>query len=198
MRAAHTCDDSEHDGHHRGIGLGDDDVAFVGEMPNSDRCGQVECGVIDGTSDQFGATEARCPYARDEDAADLAARWEWISAGHRSTDAKSRHERQSPMLPDRWRYQSASGSSQSGQDGSNDLRIRSSRRAPRALSSRLSRPQVSRVTSVFPSTSTSIFVLRKQSSASSGLHTTGSFSLNEVFSTMGTPVSSRKASMSCQ
>ena len=32
----------------------------------------------------------------------------------------------------------------------------------------------------FPITSTSIFVRRKQSSASSGRHTTGSFSLNEA------------------
>src|ERR1035437_6994128 len=44
-------------------------------------------------------------------------------------------------------------------------------------------------------TSTSIFVRRQQSSASSGLHTTGSFSLNEVFSTIGTPVSPAKASI---
>ena len=43
-----------------------------------------------------------------------------------------------------------------------------------------------------PSTSTSIFVRKKQSSASSGRQTTGSFSLNEVFSTIGTPVNSRK------
>src|SRR5690242_16574992 len=41
---------------------------------------------------------------------------------------------------------------------------------------------------IFPSTSTSILVRRKQASASSGLHTTGSFSLNEVLSSMGTPV----------
>lgn len=45
------------------------------------------------------------------------------------------------------------------------------------------------------STSTSILVRRKQSSASSGRHTTGSFSLKDVFNTMGTPVSSRKALM---
>src|SRR5215469_1017906 len=46
-----------------------------------------------------------------------------------------------------------------------------------------------------PSTSTSIWVRRKQSRASSGLQTTGSFSLNEVLSTIGTPVSSRNASI---
>src|SRR5271166_2493450 len=39
-----------------------------------------------------------------------------------------------------------------------------------------------------PMTSASIFVRRKQASASSGRHTTGSFSLNEVLSTIGTPV----------
>jgi hypothetical protein len=39
-------------------------------------------------------------------------------------------------------------------------------------------------------------VRRKQSNASTGLQTTGSFSLNEVFSTIGTPVRSRKASIS--
>ena len=37
---------------------------------------------------------------------------------------------------------------------------------------------------------------RIQSSASSGRQTTGSFSLNEVFSTIGTPVSARNASIS--
>ena len=42
--------------------------------------------------------------------------------------------------------------------------------------------------SMSPSTSTSIFVRRKQSMASSGRHTMGSLSLNEVFSTTGTPV----------
>src|SRR6185437_1519968 len=39
-----------------------------------------------------------------------------------------------------------------------------------------------RLMNVFPMTRTSIFVLRKQSNASSGLQTTGSFSLNDVFS----------------
>jgi hypothetical protein len=38
-------------------------------------------------------------------------------------------------------------------------------------------------------------VRRKQSSASLGWQTTGSFSLNEVLSTIGTPVRTRKASM---
>ena len=47
-----------------------------------------------------------------------------------------------------------------------------------------------------PMTSTSMLVRRKQSSASSGRQTTGSFSLNEVLSTIGTPVSSAKASIS--
>ena len=46
-----------------------------------------------------------------------------------------------------------------------------------------------------PITSRSIFVLRKQSSASAGVFTTGSFSLNDVLSTSGTPVRSRNASM---
>ena len=45
---------------------------------------------------------------------------------------------------------------------------------------------------VSPSTSTSILVRRKQSIASSGLHTTGSFSLKLVLSTIGTPVMSPK------
>src|SRR4051812_947945 len=45
-----------------------------------------------------------------------------------------------------------------------------------------------------PSTRASIFVRRKQSSACFGVHTTGSFSLNDVFSTIGTPVRSQKAS----
>src|SRR5207253_1521482 len=40
---------------------------------------------------------------------------------------------------------------------------------------------------VSPRTSTSILVRRKQSIASSGLHTTGSFSLKLVLSTIGTP-----------
>src|SRR5213079_1335934 len=44
---------------------------------------------------------------------------------------------------------------------------------------------------VSPRTRTSIRVRRKQSMASSGLQTTGSFSLKLVFSTMGTPVMSR-------
>jgi hypothetical protein len=53
-----------------------------------------------------------------------------------------------------------------------------------------------RCTIVSPITITSIRVRRKQSSASFGSHTTGSFSLNEVLSTIGTPVSLRKAGMS--
>src|SRR5579862_6821335 len=52
-----------------------------------------------------------------------------------------------------------------------------------------------RDTTVSPSTKTSIFVRRKQSSASSGRHTTGSFSLNEVLSTIGTPVRRSNASI---
>ena len=44
---------------------------------------------------------------------------------------------------------------------------------------------------VSPRTRTSILVRRKQSIASSGLQTTGSFSLKLVLSTMGTPVRSR-------
>ena len=48
----------------------------------------------------------------------------------------------------------------------------------------------------FPRTKTSIFVLRKQSRASSGLQTTGSFSLNEVLSTIGTEVRELKVEMS--
>ena len=44
---------------------------------------------------------------------------------------------------------------------------------------------------VSPIISTSILVRRKQSSASFGSHTTGSFSLNEVLSTIGMPVRSR-------
>src|SRR2546426_12474109 len=40
-----------------------------------------------------------------------------------------------------------------------------------------------------PNTKISILVRRKQSNASSGLQTTGSFSLKEVLRTMGTPVS---------
>ncbi len=48
----------------------------------------------------------------------------------------------------------------------------------------------------FPSTSTSIRVRKKQSSASPGSQTTGSFSLNDVFSSIGTPVMSRNAAIS--
>src|SRR5215469_722494 len=44
-----------------------------------------------------------------------------------------------------------------------------------------------------PRTSASICVRSKQSMASSGLQTIGSLSLNEVFSTTGTPVSSANA-----
>lgn len=47
-----------------------------------------------------------------------------------------------------------------------------------------------RRTTQSPMTRTSILVRRKQSSASSGRHTTGSFSLNDVFRTIGTPVMS--------
>src|SRR4051794_17688770 len=50
-------------------------------------------------------------------------------------------------------------------------------------------------TILLPRTKTSIFVLRKQSSASAGRQTTGSFSLNDVLSTIGTPVSSRNDSI---
>ena len=48
---------------------------------------------------------------------------------------------------------------------------------------------------VSPRTRTSILVRRKQSMASSGLQTTGSFSLKLVLSTIGTPVRSRKDSI---
>jgi len=47
-----------------------------------------------------------------------------------------------------------------------------------------------------PRTSASICVRSKQSMASSGLQTIGSLSLNEVFSTTGTPVSSANAEIS--
>ena len=47
-----------------------------------------------------------------------------------------------------------------------------------------------RLTTQHPITSISILVRKKQSSASSGLHNTGSFSLNDVFSTIGTPMRS--------
>lgn len=46
-----------------------------------------------------------------------------------------------------------------------------------------------------PNTRQSMFVRTKQSSASAGVQTIGSLSLNDVFSTIGTPVRSRKASM---
>src|SRR5262249_28766223 len=48
---------------------------------------------------------------------------------------------------------------------------------------------------MFSMTSQSIFVLRKQSSASCGLQTTGSFSLNAVLSTIGPFVRARKLSI---
>src|SRR6516165_4237619 len=53
----------------------------------------------------------------------------------------------------------------------------------------------SREIMVSPRTRTSMLVRRKQWSASSGVQTTGSFSLKEVLSTMGTPVMWRKASI---
>jgi hypothetical protein len=43
-----------------------------------------------------------------------------------------------------------------------------------------------------------MLVRKKQSSASCGVHTTGSFSLNDVLSTIGTPLASQKASISRQ
>ena len=52
-----------------------------------------------------------------------------------------------------------------------------------------------RRTTQSPITRRSMRVRRKQSSASSGRHTTGSFSLNEVFSSIGTPVRPAKASI---
>jgi hypothetical protein len=55
-----------------------------------------------------------------------------------------------------------------------------------------------RCTKMLPSTRTSIFVRRKHSSASTGRHTIGSFSLNDVLSTMGIPVISRKLSSTRQ
>ena len=53
-----------------------------------------------------------------------------------------------------------------------------------------------RTSILFPSTKTSILVRKKQSSASAGLQTMGSFSLKEVLRTIGTPVISRNASIS--
>ena len=52
-----------------------------------------------------------------------------------------------------------------------------------------------RAMKIFPKIKASIFVLRKQSKASSGLQTTGSFSLNDVLSTIGIPVRIRKLSI---
>ena len=49
---------------------------------------------------------------------------------------------------------------------------------------------------LLPSTKTSILVRKKQSSASAGLQTMGSFSLKEVLRTIGTSVSWRNASIS--
>jgi hypothetical protein len=56
--------------------------------------------------------------------------------------------------------------------------------------------QAARVTRKSPNTSASIFVRKKQSIASSGRQTIGSLSLNDVFSTTGTPVKSRNAEIS--
>ena len=53
-----------------------------------------------------------------------------------------------------------------------------------------------RMSTLLPSTKTSILVRKKQSSASAGLHTTGSFSLKDVLRTIGTSVSTRNASIS--
>src|SRR5207245_7682031 len=53
-------------------------------------------------------------------------------------------------------------------------------------------------TPVDPRTRASMRVRRKQSRAWSGVSTMGSFSLNEVLSTTGTPLSFSKALMSCQ
>jgi hypothetical protein len=58
-----------------------------------------------------------------------------------------------------------------------------------------SRPLMDRSSTKSPITKASISVRKKHSSASSGRQTTGSFSLNEVLSTIGTPVRSRKHSM---
>lgn len=55
-----------------------------------------------------------------------------------------------------------------------------------------------RITTMSPITSLSIRVRRKQSMASPGSFTMGSDSLNEVLSTIGTPVSRSKASMSAR
>src|SRR5439155_26528117 len=52
------------------------------------------------------------------------------------------------------------------------------------------------LTTQFPRYNTSIRVFTKQSIASPGVHTLGSFSLNEVFSTTGTPLSSWKSEIS--
>lgn len=53
-------------------------------------------------------------------------------------------------------------------------------------------------TTRFSITSTSMSARRKQLTASVGVQTMGSFSLNDVFSTTGTPVSSSKARISFQ
>ena len=70
--------------------------------------------------------------------------------------------------------------------------------APSSVACQRSSPaaDASRSTTKSPSISKSIRVRRKQSKASSGRQTTGSFSLKEVFSTIGSPVRSRKASIS--
>src|SRR6185295_16527260 len=60
------------------------------------------------------------------------------------------------------------------------------------------RQRAARSTTQSPSTRRSIRVRRKQSSASSGVLTMGSLSLNDVFKSMGTPVASSKALSSAQ
>ena len=66
---------------------------------------------------------------------------------------------------------------------------------PRSLSSGSCSPDgfiphpICRLMTVFPRTSRSILVRKKQSTASCGRHTMGSFSLNDVFNKIGTPVS---------
>ena len=61
------------------------------------------------------------------------------------------------------------------------------------MPARMAAPQPVRSMANGPITSTSMRVRRKQSSASAGVQTIGSFSLKDVFRTIGTPVRSPKA-----
>ena len=151
-------------------------------QPWAETCGQIRCLIEekDGAAGEVHPAEAAGPDAVD---AHTRARFFRGQRGPRLVDAlAARDDVDVPPVP-----------REVEREVGQDLARRRVVREEEAVEEDQLQP---RRTIQWPITSRSIFVRRKQSSACAGVHTTGSFSLNDVLSTIGTPVSRSNALMS--